>query len=85
MLPVAVVAENPEQQPVAAQLCIAPHAIEIVEIEIGDVDHIEADYADGVLTLRIPVAEKAKPRKIAINTTAPVVDVGDLAEPAEAE
>lgn len=32
-----------------------------------DTEHIEAGYAAGVLTLRIPVAEKAKPRKIAIN------------------
>jgi HSP20 family protein len=31
-----------------------------------DLEHIEAAYADGVLSLRIPVAEKAKPRKIAI-------------------
>ncbi|WP_043473922.1 Hsp20/alpha crystallin family protein [Kitasatospora sp. MBT66] len=30
---------------------------------------ISADYDAGVLTLRIPVAEKAKPRKIAINRT----------------
>jgi HSP20 family protein len=34
-----------------------------------DVDNIEASYHDGVLTLRIPVAEKAKPRRIEINTT----------------
>ncbi|MCE0767298.1 Hsp20/alpha crystallin family protein [Pseudonocardia kujensis] len=33
-----------------------------------DTDHIQADYHDGVLTLRIPVAEKAKPRSIAIST-----------------
>lgn len=32
-----------------------------------DVDKVEADYDAGVLTLRIPVAEQAKPRKIAIN------------------
>lgn len=32
-----------------------------------DLSSIEADYHDGVLTLRIPVAEAAKPRKIAIN------------------
>jgi HSP20 family protein len=31
-----------------------------------DVDHIDATYEAGVLTLRIPVAEQAKPRKIAI-------------------
>lgn len=31
-----------------------------------DVDRIEAHYDAGVLTLRIPVAEKAKPRKIEI-------------------
>ncbi|MFJ4671457.1 Hsp20/alpha crystallin family protein [Kitasatospora purpeofusca] len=30
---------------------------------------ISADYDAGVLTLRIPVAEKAKPRKIAISRT----------------
>ncbi|WP_420174655.1 Hsp20/alpha crystallin family protein [Luteococcus sp. OSA5] len=30
-------------------------------------DKIEADYRDGVLTLTIPVAEQAKPRKIQVN------------------
>lgn len=30
---------------------------------------IEADYCDGVLTLTIPVAEEAKPRKIAVSHT----------------
>lgn len=46
-----------------------------------DVDGIEADYHDGVLTLRIPVAERAKPRKIAINTgtPSPVIEA-ELAE-----
>ena len=34
-----------------------------------DLDHIEADYTDGVLRLRVPVAEKAKPRKIEIATS----------------
>ena len=32
-----------------------------------DTDRIAAAYEHGVLTLRIPVAEKAKPRKIAID------------------
>ena len=35
-----------------------------------DTEHIEASYDGGVLTLRIPVAEKAKPRKIAVTTRA---------------
>ncbi|MEV0284797.1 MULTISPECIES: Hsp20/alpha crystallin family protein [unclassified Kribbella] len=34
--------------------------------ETLDADHIEAGYEDGVLTLKIPIAEQAKPRKIAI-------------------
>jgi len=33
-------------------------------------DQVGADYADGVLTLRIPVAEEAKPRKISVTHTA---------------
>lgn len=32
-----------------------------------DTERIDAGYADGVLTLRIPVAEKAKPRRVPIN------------------
>ena len=33
-----------------------------------DLDHIEASYDSGVLRLIVPVAEKAKPRKIEIST-----------------
>lgn len=32
-----------------------------------DTDSIKADYDAGVLTLRVPIAEQAKPRKIAIS------------------
>ena len=32
-----------------------------------DLEHVDAAYTDGVLRLRIPVAEKAKPRKIEVN------------------
>jgi HSP20 family protein len=32
-----------------------------------DTEHVQASYQTGVLTLRIPVAEKAKPRKIEIS------------------
>jgi HSP20 family protein len=34
-----------------------------------DTEKVKATYADGVLTLRIPVQEKAKPRKIEITHT----------------
>ncbi|GAA0034684.1 MULTISPECIES: Hsp20/alpha crystallin family protein [Brevibacterium] len=34
-------------------------------------DRISADYQDGVLTLTIPVAEEARPRKINVNHQAP--------------
>jgi HSP20 family protein len=33
-----------------------------------DTEHIDAGYDAGVLTLRIPVAEKAKPRKIVVSS-----------------
>ncbi|MEM9563865.1 MAG: Hsp20/alpha crystallin family protein [Actinomycetota bacterium] len=44
-----------------------------------DTDNIEADYADGVLTLRIPVAEKAKPRKITVGNRGAAIEA-DLTE-----
>ena len=36
--------------------------------EALDADRVDASYDHGVLTLRIPVAEKAKPRKVEIHT-----------------
>jgi HSP20 family protein len=34
-----------------------------------DADHIEASYQNGVLWLRIPVLESAKPRQVPVNAT----------------
>jgi len=49
----------------ARQLTLGPNV---------DVEHIGADYNDGVLTLTLPVAEAAKPRKIEVaHTAAPKV------------
>jgi len=31
-----------------------------------DTARVDADYSDGVLTLRIPIAEQAKPRKVSV-------------------
>jgi HSP20 family protein len=36
--------------------------------ETLDAEHIQANYDAGVLTLRVPIAEQAKPRKIEINS-----------------
>jgi HSP20 family protein len=36
-----------------------------------DTDGLKANYEDGVLTVTIPVAEKAKPRKIYVEHTRP--------------
>lgn len=36
-----------------------------------DPDHISANYDQGVLTLHIPIAERAKPRKVEISSGSP--------------
>jgi HSP20 family protein len=42
---------------------------QLVLVDNLDTEHIEASYSAGVLTLKIPVAERAKPRKIEISST----------------
>lgn len=42
------------------------------QIQLGDgldLEHLEADLHDGVLTLRVPVAEQAKPRKVHVGAS----------------
>jgi HSP20 family protein len=49
-----------------------PQGVYSRQVFLGDVldaERIEASYHDGVLTVRIPVAERAKPRRIEINTS----------------
>ena len=55
---------------------------QLIVSDMLDTDRIQASYDAGVLTLRIPIAEKAKPRKIAITTSnaAPTVIEGSTAE-----
>jgi HSP20 family protein len=38
-----------------------------------DADKIEAGYADGVLTVHVPVSEQAKPRKIEVSADAKAI------------
>ncbi|WP_030373745.1 Hsp20/alpha crystallin family protein [Streptomyces rimosus] len=40
---------------------------QIVLADTLDTERIQADYAAGVLTLRVPIVERAKPRKISIS------------------
>lgn len=50
-----------------------PHGVFSRQIQLGkglDVDNISAGYTDGVLQLTIPVANEAKPRKVAVLTGA---------------
>jgi HSP20 family protein len=47
-----------------------PHGTFSRQLFLGeslDPDRIEAGYADGVLTLHVPIAEQAKPRRVPIN------------------
>jgi HSP20 family protein len=49
-----------------------PHGTFSRQLFLGetlDTDAIDARYGDGVLTLRIPIAERAKPRRVPINVT----------------
>lgn len=67
-----------ERRPITAgenvemQVAERPLGVFSRQLFLGDTlntDHISASYDAGVLTLRIPVAEKAKPRKIEISGT----------------
>lgn len=56
-------------QDVEMQVAERPLGVFSRQLFLGDSldsEHIRASYESGVLTLRIPVAEQAKPRKIAI-------------------
>jgi HSP20 family protein len=52
-----------------AQLSERPLGVFSRQLFLGDAldtEHIDATYDNGVLVLRIPIAEKAKPRRIAV-------------------
>lgn len=60
----------PSGDDVQMQVSERPLGVFSRQLFLGDTldsDHIAADYEAGVLTVRIPVAEKAKPRRIEIS------------------
>jgi len=65
-------AERRRQDPEGSTYLVSerPSGVYSRQLVLGDgldVEQIRADYRDGVLTLTIPVAERAKPRKIEIS------------------
>jgi HSP20 family protein len=66
-------AERPSRQENGSELIAAerPRGVFSRQLILGDnldLDNVSASYRDGVLTLSVPVAEKAKPRKIAVES-----------------
>jgi HSP20 family protein len=66
-------AERPGRQDNGTELIAAerPRGVFSRQLILGDnldLENITANYRDGVLTLSVPVAEKAKPRKIAVES-----------------
>ena len=62
-------AKNGNAEMIAAE---RPRGVFSRQLFLGDtldMDHVEARYDAGVLTLRIPISEKAKPRKVQITTS----------------
>jgi HSP20 family protein len=63
-------AERPVRETTAEQLASErPRGVFSRQLILGDnldLEHISAGYRDGVLSLKIPVAERAKPRKISV-------------------
>ena len=70
---VTVRAERPSRASDAEAIAAErPRGVFSRQLVLGDnldTEHISAQYEHGVLSLQVPVAEKAKPRKIAISGT----------------
>ena len=58
---------NEDQEMLAAERPRGVFSRQLVLGDSLDTDNVAAGYEHGVLTLRIPVAERAKPRKISIS------------------
>lgn len=72
VLTVHAARQRPEAEGVEVLIAERPQGSFSRQLFLGetlDADRIDAEYVDGVLTLRIPVAESAKPRRVAIRAT----------------
>jgi HSP20 family protein len=71
--------QEPDDQVLAQERPQGSFARQLMLGEHLDTEHIEASYEDGVLTLEIPVAPAAKPKKIEVKATGQhreAIDVG---------
>ena len=59
---------NGETELIAAERPRGVFSRQLILGDTLDTEHVGASYSSGVLTVRIPVAEQAKPRKIMIST-----------------
>jgi len=60
---------DPDREMLASERQRGVFSRQLVLGENLDTERIDASYSEGVLRLRIPVAERAKPRKITIGRT----------------
>ena len=67
------VARNGDWEPLASERPRGAFSRQLVLGDNLDLERIEASYDAGVLRLVVPVAEKAKPRKIAVTGSADTV------------
>ena len=68
------VAGNGDWQRLASERMHGQFTRQLVLGDNLDLERIEAGYSDGVLRLVVPVAEKAKPRKVEIQGASPVTE-----------
>ena len=68
------VARNGDWEPLASERPRGAFSRQLVLGDNLDLERIEAGYADGVLRLVVPVAERAKPRKIEVGGGAKTVE-----------
>lgn len=65
----SIAGERPARHDANPVLCERPHARFSRQLYLGDnldAERVHANYQNGVLTITIPVSERARPRKIDI-------------------
>lgn len=58
-----------DEKPFIRERVMGTFAHQVRLSDTVDSEKIEADYENGVLKVRVPVAEKAQPRKVAVNAS----------------